>query len=155
LLREESERRDMALVTVEGQERLAEIRQLFVEYAASLEIDLGFQGFDAELEGLPGKYAPPEGALILALVDGQVAGCVALRRIDDGVCEMKRLYVREAFRGLGLGGALAARIIEEARARRYRLMRLDTLPSMQAAMGLYAALGFSVIVRVLVEHIGT
>ncbi len=142
LLREEREQRHVALVSLQGQEGLEEIRRLFVEYAESLGIDLEFQGFDAELEGLPGRYAPPEGALILVLVEGRAAGCVALRRIEDGICEMKRLYVRQAYRGLGLGGALATRAIEEARARGYRLMRLDTLPSMQAAMGLYAALGF-------------
>jgi len=123
-------------------EEIDEARVLFREYAASLEIHLAFQDFDAELASLPGKYAPPDGALILARCDGALAGCVALRRIEGDICEMKRLYVRDACRGLGLGRALVARIIDEAQARGYAAMRLDTLASMAAAQGLYASFGF-------------
>jgi ribosomal protein S18 acetylase RimI-like enzyme len=130
------------LEPVVGTDGLVEIRQLFLEYAASLGIDLSFQGFEAELADLPGKYAPPEGALILARVDRALAGCVALRSLGDGICEMKRLYVRDDFRGLGLGRALVARLIEEARERGYRAMRLDTLATMDAAQRLYASFGF-------------
>jgi len=123
-------------------EEIDETRALFLEYAASLEIDLCFQGFEAELASLPGKYAPPAGALILARVDGAVAGCVALRPLGDGICEMKRLYVRDAFRGLGVGRTLAERIIAEARSRGYRAIRLDTLGRLVAARALYESLGF-------------
>jgi GNAT superfamily N-acetyltransferase len=126
----------IALEPVVGTRGLVDVRQLFLEYAASLGIDLCFQGFEQELAGLPGKYAPPEGALILALVDGKPAGCVALRLIDAELCEMKRL---------GLGRALVMRIIEEARTRGYHAMRLDTLSSMVAAQRLYASFGFSYI----------
>jgi ribosomal protein S18 acetylase RimI-like enzyme len=125
-----------------GEGDLPEVRKLFEEYAASLEIDLAFQGFAAELEGLPGKYAPPRGALILAEQDGEPCGCVALRPIDGQTCEMKRLFVRESGRGQGVGRGLVGRILEEARAKGYAAMRLDTLPSMQGAVRLYRSFGF-------------
>jgi GNAT superfamily N-acetyltransferase len=141
-MREHTRPPRVMLVPAEGPDRLEDIRGLFLEYAASLEVDLCFQGFEAELATLPGRYAPPDGALILALVDGQVAGCVALRRIEQDVCEIKRLFVREAYRGLGLGRALVGRAVTEAQTRHYRLMRLDTLPSMGAALALYEAMGF-------------
>ncbi|HEY7635934.1 MAG TPA: GNAT family N-acetyltransferase [Gemmatimonadales bacterium] len=117
-------------------------KQLFQEYAESLSIDLEFQGFARELAGLPGRYAPPAGRLLLAMVDQNPAGCVALRRLKGDVCEMKRLYVRPAYRGHGLGQILTRRMIQEAHAAGYRRMRLDTLPSMSAARRLYADLGF-------------
>ena len=125
---------------------LAEIetgRGLFREYAASLEVDLFFQGSEQGLAGLPGDYAPPAGRLYLANVDESPAGCVALRRIEDGgICEMKRLYVRPMHRGLGIGRQLVLKLTEDARALGYSKMRLDTLPSMQRAQELYRAFGF-------------
>jgi putative acetyltransferase len=123
-------------------EDLWHARLLFEEYAASLGFDLGFQGFGEELAGLPGDYAPPSGRLLLASVDGQVAGCVALRGLEDGICEMKRLYVRPGFQGLRIGRTLVEAVIAEARGIGYARMRLDTVPSMERARALYRSLGF-------------
>ena len=123
--------------------RIAQARELFLEYAQSLGFSLCFQNFDQELAGLPGDYAPPGGRLLLAEYEGQVAGCVALHGIDDGICEMKRLYLRPGFRGKGLGRALAERIIAEARQIGYQRMRLDTVePVMKDAVAMYRRLGF-------------
>jgi ribosomal protein S18 acetylase RimI-like enzyme len=117
-------------------------RALFREYQAYLGVDLCFQSFEQELAALPGEYAPPGGRLLLALWGGEVAGCIALRDLGQGVCEMKRLFVRPAFHGKGIGWTLARRIVEEARQAGYRHMRLDTLPQMQKAQALYETLGF-------------
>jgi ribosomal protein S18 acetylase RimI-like enzyme len=121
---------------------ICEVRGLFVEYAGSLGFSLGFQGFDQELAGLPGAYALPTGRLLLARVDGVAAGCIGLRRIGEGVCEMKRLFVRPQHHGTGLGRRLAMAVIDEGRRAGYATMKLDTLPSMAAAIGLYQSLGF-------------
>lgn len=130
------------IVQASSEREIAQVRELFAEYAAALGVDLCFQDFEQELAGLPGKYAPPDGSLLIAKEEGQAAGCVALRKIGDGIGEMKRLYLRPALRGKGLGRYLALAIIQEARKIGYHRLRLDTLPTMQEARALYLSLGF-------------
>lgn len=132
-----------ALVEAHTREDLAQVRRLFRAYADWLEVDLCFQGFERELAELPGCYAPPGGRLLLARVGGDVIGCVGLRPLEPGVCEMKRLWVEPGFAGRGIGRTLAESIIAAAREIGYSRMRLDTIPArMPAAQHLYAALGF-------------
>jgi putative acetyltransferase len=129
---------------VESAAQIAQARELFLDYAQSLGFSLCFQNFDQELAKLPGDYAPPAGRLLLARSDGQLAGCVALHCLDDGICEMKRLYLRPQYRGKGLGRMLAERIISEARQIGYRRMRLATVePVMKDAVAMYRKIGFS------------
>lgn len=129
-------------VLVQSSPHIETARELFLEYERAIGIDLCFQNFSEEVANLPGEYAPPAGRLYICLVDGSAAGCVALRRIDEQTCEMKRLYVRAAFRGRHLGRLLAERVIQEARTVGYQAMRLDTLPAMREAITLYQSLGF-------------
>ena len=137
---------DIRLQPPDSAETLEAARALFREYASGLGIDLCFQGFDAELASLPGEYAAPQGLLLLAWVDGALAGCGAFRPLPDvdyaNACEMKRLYVRRAFRRFGLGRLLAQALIDGALQAGYSAMLLDTLDDMEAARGLYASLGF-------------
>jgi GNAT superfamily N-acetyltransferase len=133
---------DMDLLNVSTEEQLKIVRELFEEYAFSLDYEICFQNFAAELAQLPGYYAPPSGRLLLAFHNGCAAGCVALRRLEGGVCEMKRLYVRPEFRGSGIGKALAEAVVCEARETGYKIMRLDTVSSMHKAQSIYESLGF-------------
>jgi ribosomal protein S18 acetylase RimI-like enzyme len=124
--------------------QIAQARELFLDYEQSLGFSLCFQNFDKELAGLPGDYAPPEGRLLLVECEGQLAGCVALHKLDSSICEMKRLYLRRQFRGQGLGRTLAEHIITEARQIGYQRMRLDTVePVMKDAVAMYRKLGFN------------
>lgn len=132
----------MRLVQVSAGPRLDDIRKLFREYQRWLGVDLCFQSFEEELAALPGKYGPPRGRLLLALEEGRPAGCVALRPIAGGACEMKRLFVRDEFRGLGIGRRLAEAIVKAGREMGYRSMKLDTVPKLKEALGLYASMGF-------------
>jgi putative acetyltransferase len=133
----------LELVRAESPEDISRVRELFEEYLSSLGVNLCFQNYDKEVAGLPGDYAAPSGRLYLAVENDEVAGCIALRKIGAGICEMKRLYVRPQFRGTGLGRKLTERIIADARAIGYASMRLDTLPGKMAqAIVLYRSLGF-------------
>ncbi len=143
---EEPEPARIDLVPAETAQQLQAVRALFVDYAESLAVDLCFQNFEQELAALPGDYAPPLGALLLALVDDQPAGCVAMRMLPDSdhtnACEMKRLFVRKPFRRFGLGRLLTQKLMDVAHQAGHSCMLLDTLDDMEAARGLYASLGF-------------
>lgn len=140
------QRPSIQFITPDTPEQLAATRLIFREYAEQLGVDLCFQNFEAELAALPGDYQAPSGALLLALVDGQVAGCGAMRPLADAdyanACEMKRLYVRRAFRGFGLGRQIAQALLDRAMQAGYSNMLLDTLDDMEAARDLYESLGF-------------
>jgi ribosomal protein S18 acetylase RimI-like enzyme len=133
----------ISIIQAETQEQVKDAKALFLEYAKSLNFDLCFQDFDKELASLPGDYTPPEGRLLIAMQNNQVAGCVALRKFEDNICEMKRLYVKPEFRGMKIGKLLAERILEEAKSIGYKKMYLDTVPSMKEAIQLYKNLGFN------------
>jgi ribosomal protein S18 acetylase RimI-like enzyme len=131
------------IVVADNLERIGAVRELFLEYAKSLSFNLCFQSFEKELAELPGDYKPPFGVLLLSLSDGQASGCVALHRIEEGICEMKRLYVRPQFRGTGTGSQLVRSLIESAVAIGYDRMRLDTVAEeMGEAVRMYRRLGF-------------
>lgn len=123
-------------------EQLAAVRALFLEFSQSLDFNLNFQDFEAELANLPGKYAPPSGELLLASSGDTPAGCIAMRSLDDTTCEMKRLWVRPDFRKTGLGRTLAKQIIQVAKGLGYQMMKLDTVAAMKPAIQLYHSLGF-------------
>jgi GNAT superfamily N-acetyltransferase len=130
------------IVIAKGREHYTSAAALFKKYADSLEFDLEFQRFDEELASLEEMYSPPAGCLLLAEYSGKIAGCVGLRRFEEGVCEMKRMYVLPEFRGKKIGRELAVRVVEEARKFGYERMRLDTIASMKEADALYRSLGF-------------
>ncbi|MEP6636371.1 MAG: GNAT family N-acetyltransferase [Acidobacteriota bacterium] len=133
----------MEIIQAQSQADIERARELFEEYVTWLGINLCFQNYDKELAELPGDYAPPHGRLLLTLVDGVVAGCVALRSLGNGNCEMKRLFVRPGFRGQRLGWELVESILEEAREIGYERIRLDTLPGkMDQAIAMYRSFGF-------------
>jgi putative acetyltransferase len=140
---------ELRLQTPDTPDLLEATREIFREYAEGLGIDLDFQHFDEELANLPGEYAPPQGALLLAFVDDELAGCGAFRPLPDSdyanACEMKRLYVRRAFRRFGLGRMLTQALMDHATEAGYSVMLLDTLDDMESARGLYASLGFETI----------
>lgn len=137
-----TDQRDFQIQPATTDAEMSLTRELFAEYAAGLGVDLCFQNFSQELATLPGAYSAPDGCILLARVNNEPAGCVAVRKIGEGVCEMKRLYVRPEFHGRGIGRALAEAVIADARERGYAQMRLDTLPTMRAAVALYRSLGF-------------
>jgi ribosomal protein S18 acetylase RimI-like enzyme len=140
---------EIEILTPATPELLQATRAIFREYAQSLDVDLCFQQFDAELAGLPGDYLAPSGALLLAFIDGELAGCGAMRPLPEAdyanACEMKRLYVRRALRRFGIGRMLAQALMDRAAAAGYSVMLLDTLDEMEVARGLYASLGFEAI----------
>ena len=129
------------LVEVTDEKEISEVRYIFIEYRKNLGLDLSFQDFQDELDDLPGEYSPPDGSIILAKDEDKTIGSVALRKIEE-TCEMKRLYVKPEYRGRGIGRRLAEKIIEEARNKGYKKMRLDTLKSLEEANELYRSLGF-------------
>ena len=132
----------LEIIEASSKNLIEHARELFIEYADYLGIDLEFQNFDDELKTLPGDYAPPNGCILLAYFKRELAGCVALRPYKDKICEMKRLYVRLMYRGKGIGKVLSKRIIEKARNISFNYIRLDTLPYMKEAITLYLSLGF-------------
>ncbi|NRS49972.1 GNAT family N-acetyltransferase [Brevibacillus sp. HB2.2] len=132
----------LRLIHATEDDEYEQARELFLEYVDSLGVDLSFQNIAIELQNIPGEYAPPDGCILLALDNEQPAGCVALRKIDEQVCEMKRLYVKPEWKGRGVGKKLALAIIDEAKFRGYSFIRLDTLPTMEQAIQLYRSLEF-------------
>lgn len=132
----------LRIVTVQKDWQYQQVHELFVEYVDSLGVDLSFQNIEEELRNIPREYAPPQGCILMAIYGEEVAGCVALRKLDEQLGEMKRLYVRPDYKGKKIGKSLATSMIEEAKIRGYHYMRLDTLPTMEQAISLYHSLGF-------------
>lgn len=132
----------MLIQQARSDEEIAQARELFLEYAAWLGADLSFQEFERELEGLPGAYAPPRGRLLLAVEDGRLAGCGALRPLEESIAELKRMFVRPPFRGRRIGRELARALLDQAAAIGYQRVRLDTMEPMREAIALYRSLGF-------------
>ena len=131
------------IIHASSDDHIKQAKLLFIEYASSLDFDLCFQNFDKEIDEMPGKYSPPDGRLLLALSDDEYAGCIALRKIEEGICEMKRLFVRPEFRSQQIGKLLTDKIIDEARTIGYTKMRLDTIENkMKEAVNLYKSYGF-------------
>jgi ribosomal protein S18 acetylase RimI-like enzyme len=130
------------IISATSEREIENIRKLFIEYSSSLDFELDFQKFEEECDSLPGKYSPPEGRLYLAIQNNKDAGCVAIRKITEDICEMKRLFVRPEFRGLNIGKALVEVIVNEAKKIGYKYMRLDTVASMHAARKIYEKMGF-------------
>jgi len=130
------------ILKAQKEDHYRKVRELFAEYADSLDFDLEFQGFSQEMATLPGNYAPPKGCILLAEDSGRFVGCVALRPLEDQICEMKRLYVRSGYRGRGIGRMLACSVIDRAREIGYEKMRLDTVATMSEARTLYYSLEF-------------
>lgn len=132
------------IIQAETPEQIEETRKIFREYETWIDLDLCFQGFEEELTNLPGKYSQPDGRLFLAISDGKVAGCVALRKLEDGICEMKRLFLRDEFRGQKIGNLLIEKLIADAQEIGYKKIRLDTFPpKMEKAVRLYQSHGFT------------
>jgi putative acetyltransferase len=132
----------LKIIIARTEDHIKHFHELFKEYEKQLNVDLCFQDFETELANLPGVYAPPEGCMLLAEYDNKIAGCVTLKKIDEGICEMKRLYVRPDFRGKSIGRELSEAIVEEARKMGYAKMRLDTLTRLTEAITLYRSMGF-------------
>ena len=132
----------LKIIQAQSESELTSIRQLFKEYTDSLGFDLSFQNFEQEFAELPGKYAPPQGRLLLAMGNDKNVGCVGLRKFEENISEMKRLYIKLEFRGNGFGRTLAQKVIDEARIIGYKYMRLDTVPWMKEAISLYRSMGF-------------
>lgn len=132
----------MLIQQARSDKEIAQARELFLEYAAWLGADLSFQEFERELEGLPGAYAPPRGRLLLAVEDGRLAGCGALRPLEESIAELKRMFVRPPFRGRRIGRELARALLDQAAAIGYQRVRLDTMEPMREAIALYRSLGF-------------
>jgi len=131
------------IVKAQNNKEIKEVKSLFIEYAQSLNFDLCFQGFDEEINSLPGKYSQPDGIIFLAKIEEKFAGCIALRNLGEGICEMKRLYVRPQYRGFGIGKILCDKLFEKAKSIGYEKMRLDTIANqMQTAIELYKSYGF-------------
>ena len=133
------------IIHAQNQNQYESVRSLFIQYADALGLNLEFQGFSRELAELPGKYAPPQGCILLAVAGDSYSGCVALRPLENAICEMKRLFVKPEYQGRGIGRLLANAIVVEARRKGYQKMRLDTIESMHAAQTLYLSLGFKTI----------